>query len=213
MQTEITRQTLSVSHLFGDPLRTILTPMDAAIQKIFAFDELWQLHEAACREGHPGTVERLLALLAIGYRLDSPELDNIPRSGPVLAVANHPFGLLDGALAAAVLPQIRVDVKMLANSFLEGLSELRERCIFIDPFGHHDTVPGNARAFRECLAWLRGGGMLVSCPGDFVTIPRAKMSLGTADTSVRATSWRTLQRAGSALVPTRGAFQITEAAY
>jgi hypothetical protein len=33
----------------------------------------------------------------------------------------------------------------------------------------------------------------------------AKMSLGTADASVRSTSWRTLQRAASALVPTRGA--------
>jgi hypothetical protein len=54
---------------------------------------------------------------------------------------------------------------------------------------------------------------LVRCPRYFVTKPRAKMSLGTADTSVRATWWRTLQRAASALVPTGGGFEITGTAY
>jgi len=145
--------------------------MDTAIQRIFAFDELWLLYEAARREGHQGAVEKLLALLAIGYRLDPAELANIPRLGPVLAVANHPFGLLDGALAAVLLPQVRPDVKILANSFLEGLPELHERCIFIDPFGHRDAVPGNARALRECLAWLRRGGMLVAFPAGEVAHP------------------------------------------
>ena len=39
MQTEITRQSLSVSHFFDPPLRDILGPVDGAIQKIFAFDQ------------------------------------------------------------------------------------------------------------------------------------------------------------------------------
>ncbi len=171
MQTEITRQTLSVSRFFAEPLRTILSPMDAAIQKLFAFDELRQLYEAARREGNPCAMEKLLALLAIDYHLDAAEIANIPPSGPVLAVANHPFGLLDGALAAVLLPQVRPDVKILANSFLECIPELRERCIFIDPFGHRDAVPGNARALRECLAWLRRGGMLVVFPAGEVAHP------------------------------------------
>ena len=41
--------------------------------------------------------------------------------------------------------------------------------------------------------------VLVRRPGYFVTKPSAKMSLGTADTSVRATSWRTLQRCAISL--------------
>jgi len=171
MQTDITRQSLSVSHFFANPLRAILSPMDAAFQKLFAFDELWQLYQAARREGQPRAVERLLALLAIGYHLDPAEIEYIPRSGPVLAVANHPFGLLDGALLDVLLPQVRPDVRILANSFLEGLPELRERCIFIDPFGHKDAVPENARALRECLAWLRRGGMLVAFPAGEVAHP------------------------------------------
>ena len=171
MQTEITRQSLSVAHFFTDPVRAILSPMEPAIQKLFAFDELWQLYQAARRDGQACTVEKLLALLDIEYRLDAEEIANIPQSGPVLAVANHPFGLLDGALLAVLLPQVRPDVKILANSFLEMLPELRHRCIFIDPFGHRDAVPGNARALRECLAWLRGGGMLVAFPSGEVAQP------------------------------------------
>lgn len=171
MQTEFTRQSLSVSHFFTDPLRTILCPMDGAIQKLFAFDELWQLYEAARREQAPDVVERVLDSLAIGYQSDPAELELIPRSGPVLVVANHPFGLLDGALAAVVLSRVRPDVRILANSFLAGVPELRDRCIFIDPFGHRDAIPANARALRECLAWLRRGGMLVTFPAGEVAPP------------------------------------------
>ncbi|HEV3330257.1 MAG TPA: GNAT family N-acyltransferase [Bryobacteraceae bacterium] len=171
MQSEITRQSLSVSHFFANPLRAILSPMDGAIQRLFAFDELWQLYETAQREGQHGAVERVLAALGIGYHLDPQEIDNIPRSGPVVAVANHPFGLLDGALLAIVLPRIRPDVRILANSFLEGVPELREQCIFINPFGHKEAIRGNARALRECLGWLRGGGMLVTFPAGEVAHP------------------------------------------
>ncbi|HUI82178.1 MAG TPA: GNAT family N-acyltransferase [Bryobacteraceae bacterium] len=171
MQTEITRQSLSVAHFFEPPLRAILSPMDGAIQKLFAFDELWQLYQAARGEGDPGAVKRLLELLSIRYLVDSAEIENIPRSGPVLAVANHPFGLLDGALLAVVLPQVRPDVKILPNSFLQGFPELRELCIFIDPFGHRDAIPANARALRECLAHLGRGGMLVTFPAGEVAHP------------------------------------------
>ena len=72
MQTEITRQSLSVSHFFANPVRGILGPMDAAIQKLFAFDEFWQLYEDARRGGHQGAVERLLELLTGAQAFAAP---------------------------------------------------------------------------------------------------------------------------------------------
>jgi putative hemolysin len=39
----------------------------------------------------------------------------IPRQGPVIAVANHPFGLIEGAILTALLPSVRPDAKILAN--------------------------------------------------------------------------------------------------
>jgi len=70
----------------------------------------------------------------------------------VIAVANHPFGLLEGALLAEILTGIRPDARILANSLLASVPELRDRCIFVDPFG----TPGNHRGERLRAARVSG---------------------------------------------------------
>ncbi len=79
-------------------------------------------------------LEVLLAEMKIKLDVQSADLDRIPAKGPLVAVANHPFGVLDGAALTVLLSRIRPDVKILTNSLLEGIPELHERCIFVDPF-------------------------------------------------------------------------------
>jgi putative hemolysin len=201
MPTQLTRQSLSIRRFFNEPLRSLLNPAEPAIQKIFAFDELWQVYEAArTQSAGAGAVERVLDLLSITYELAPSELEHIPKSGPVLAVANHPFGLLEGALLSVLLPRVRPDVKILANSLLAGFPELSDRCIFIDPFGHTDSVHGNAKALRECLAWLCGGGMLVAFPAGEVAQPDWRGQTP-ADPPWNPSLARIAKRAGASAVP------------
>ncbi|HUB83728.1 MAG TPA: hypothetical protein VMB03_33250 [Bryobacteraceae bacterium] len=88
----------------------------------------------------------------------------IPRSGEPVVTANHPFGSLDDAILAAVLTQVRSDVRILTNRMLAAFPELHGMCIFVDPFGQTGSVPANAGALREGLAWLRRGGVLAAFP-------------------------------------------------
>jgi putative hemolysin len=164
MQTEFSRPALSVSALLSEPLRSMLYPVEPAIQKLLAFDELWQVFQTARAQGGPATVHKLLSLLGISYHIDAAELKEVPRCGPVVALANHPFGLLEGAILADALPKIRPDVKILANALLASIPELHAHCIFIDPFGRPDSVSANASALRECIRWLRRGGLLAGFP-------------------------------------------------
>jgi putative hemolysin len=76
----------------------------------------------------------LLAEMNVSSKSSPPDLDRIPVKGPVVAVANHPFGVLDGAALEVLLSRVRRDVKILTNSLLEGIPELHEHCIFVDPF-------------------------------------------------------------------------------
>jgi putative hemolysin len=202
MQAQFDRPAaLSVSRLLSEPLRSLLNPMEPAIQKLFLFDRLWEVFQAARCPGDPaGTVDKLLALLGITWHLEAADLAHIPRTGGVLAVANHPFGLLEGAILAAVLPRIRPDVRILTNSLLAGIPELRERCIFIDPFGHKQAVGGNAAALRDCLTWMAGGGLLVTFPAGEVAHMNFK-NRTFSDPPWHASLARVAQRAGAAAVP------------
>ena len=53
------------------------------------------------------------------------DLQQIPRTGATVIVANHPFGILEGAVLATVLQRIRPDVRFLANQVLGRIPEIR----------------------------------------------------------------------------------------
>jgi putative hemolysin len=170
MPVEPVSEPLRVASLLEEPWRGLLTPVGPAIERLLAFDRLRRLYEIARAEaGDGGAPERLLSLLGITWHIEPADLDRIPRSGPVLAVANHPFGLLEGAILAQVLPKVRPDTRILANSMLAEIPELREKCIFVDPFGRRGSTHSNATALRACLAWLRQGGLLAAFPAGEVT--------------------------------------------
>jgi putative hemolysin len=136
----------------------MLQPVEPAIQKIFLIDRLRELYQAA------GTYEKLPSLLGVGVEVQPEDLERIPRTGGLLAVANHPFGLLEAIILASELPKVRPDMKIVANSMLSGVAELRNRCIFVDPFGRRGSVGANATALRECLSWLKRGHALLAFP-------------------------------------------------
>jgi putative hemolysin len=75
---------------------------------------------------------RLLKNLQIRYRVSDKDIAQLPRSGPTMVVANHPFGILDGAILSEVLLPVRTDVKFLANSILNIIPEIRALIIGVD---------------------------------------------------------------------------------
>jgi putative hemolysin len=201
MPIPITRDPPFVSGILDEPLRSILGPVEPAIQRLFSFDRLRTVFDAArCSGESEGPIASLLALLEITINVDPAELRRIPPSGPVVAVANHPFGLLEGAALAHIFPQVRADVRILANSVLAAVPELREKCIFIDPFGRPNLAAANAGALRECLAWLRRGGVFVAFPAGEVAHLNWKDGI-LADPPWNPTVARLAQLAGAAALP------------
>ena len=66
------------------------------------------------RSAPPGfRLEALLAEMKVKLDVQPADLERIPIKGPLLAVANHPFGVLDGAALAVLLLRVRPDVKIL----------------------------------------------------------------------------------------------------
>jgi putative hemolysin len=145
-------------------------------------------------------LETLLAEMRVRLRLDAADQARIPATGPVVVVANHPYGMLDGAILAVLLRRVRPDVKVLTNFLLADVPELSDHCIFVDPFQTDRSVESNRRALRQSLAWLQRGGMLAIFPAGEVShwqMPAAQV----ADPEWNDTAARLIRRSGAAALP------------
>src|SRR5215831_3586048 len=114
-------------------------------------------------------LERLLHEMRIAVRVSAQDLARVPRTGAALVVANHPFGILDGATLGAILLRIRPDVKILTNYVIGAIEELAPHCIHLDPFATPSSQQTNVKGLRRALAHLLGGGMLVMFPAGEVS--------------------------------------------
>ncbi|HTQ53128.1 MAG TPA: GNAT family N-acyltransferase [Bryobacteraceae bacterium] len=163
---------IDLGALFNEPWKRFLAPVEPAIQKLLQVDRLGGMLQSACREsGGSEAFERLLALLDVSYHVAPGDLARVPASGPLVVTANHPFGFLEAAILAAVLRRVRPDFKIVANSLLASVPELRSGFIFVNPYGGGASVRENRRPMRECLEWLAGGGVLALFPaGDVARI-------------------------------------------
>lgn len=110
----------------------------------------------------------VLDLLSVDLRLAAGETERFPSTGPLVVVANHPFGILDGLALDTVLFGVRRDMKILTNSLVARADEIRERCIPVDVFGSAAST-GNVRAVRQAREWLRDGHGIAVFPAGEVS--------------------------------------------
>jgi putative hemolysin len=165
MQTAEPVRRVNAANLFVGRTGRLLRPAEPALRRLFLLDQLRRAFDAAGGSAGDGQAfTNLLAALRVNYSVSPGDLARIPARGPVVVAANHPFGLLEGAILGALLPGIRPDFKFLANSMLDSVPALRDQCIFVNPFGGSEAVAENRMPLQRALEWLRGGGMLVVFP-------------------------------------------------
>jgi putative hemolysin len=145
-------------------------------------------------------LENLLAEMRINIRIESADFARIPALGPVVVVANHPFGVLDGAILTSLLTRARADIKVLTNYLLGDVPELRQHCIFVDPFQTDRSIDANRKALREALGWLQRGGMLAVFPAGEVSHWQMPAG-GVVDPHWNDTAVRLIRRTGAAALP------------
>jgi putative hemolysin len=145
-------------------------------------------------------LEGLLREMDIDLRIDAADLDRIPKKGPVVAVGNHPYGVLDGAVLAVLLSRVRSDVKILTNVLLAGIPELERSCLFVDPLGAPESPARNRRALRQALEWLENGGLLALFPAGEVS--RWQLPQGAVvDGEWNTTAARLIRKTGASALP------------
>jgi putative hemolysin len=149
------------------PSNRLPGPLATAVNHILQIDRLEELYSRA-RAEH-GFVRRLLDDLQVRVNVTASDFKKIPKTGPVVVVSNHPFGILDGVMLADLLARARPDIRILTNQLLGELPELARICFFIDPFDRPESRNANGRALRQAIQHLRAGGMLLIFPAGEVS--------------------------------------------
>jgi len=111
------------------------------------------------------------ALNVMGIELLTPpeQLANIPKDGPVVVVANHPHGMVDGMIFADLIGRVRQDYRILTRSVLTGLDEAATSFMIPVPFPHDPEAQSKMVEMRaKAMAHLKEGGVVALFPSGVV---------------------------------------------
>ena len=140
-------------------------PFRGALSRLLGVDQLERIYRSTT-EDRP-IPEQLLNNLAVTYRVSDLDLQQIPRVGATVIVANHPFGILEGAVLATVLQQVRPDVRFLANQVLDRVPEIQDLIVPVNVLS--GRAENNAPGLRRAVEYLQNGGCLVVFPAGEVS--------------------------------------------
>ena len=107
--------------------------------------------------------EAALAMLEVQF-VTRGACDDIPVTGPLVVIANHPFGGVEGLHLYAHLAARRPDVRVLGNQLLGRLAEFAPAIFSVDILGGRSAAARNGAVMRRALRWVAGGGALIVFP-------------------------------------------------
>ena len=100
---------------------------------------------------------------------DEERLAAWPKSGPLVVVSNHPFGVLDGLTICHLVAKVRTDFRILTNSVLYRADEIKPFLLPIDFTESKEALKTNLQSRADAKAHLMGGGCLVIFPAGGVS--------------------------------------------
>jgi len=146
----------------------LLTILEHPIEKTLSIKALNDAYERmeffASLENHDNVFQDCLDCVQAHYALSEQDIQKIPKQGPLVVVANHPFGGLEGVVLGDIIYRARPDVRVLGNYLLQNLAALREWIIPVDPFGNRSSSIANAKSIKAAIRWVAAGGALVTFP-------------------------------------------------
>ena len=154
----------SAASPFKLPLRS--RQLASILECLLGLSKLSKCYDSAPKNA--GTLEFLAGVLSyLDVRVKAVDsqnvLRNLPAEGPLLIVANHPLGGLEGIAITKLLLEMRPDTKVLTNNLLTRIPELKSTFIGVDVLSKN-AARENAKGIRTASQHLKGGGALLIFP-------------------------------------------------
>lgn len=163
------RRSLSYASTFEDPWKSrMISVMELLTGKLKI---LAMIRKFEKRGAPSGQAFWRAALDTMGIDLTTPQsqLDLIPKEGPVIVVANHPHGMVDGMIVADLIGRVRPDYRILTRSLLTSIDEVAGSFMIPVPFPHDPDAQRKGVEMRaKAMAHLKAGGVVALFPSGVV---------------------------------------------
>lgn len=127
-------------------------------------------------------------------------LDSIPRKGPLILIANHPYGILDGLMMGHILSRTRGDFRILAHQVFRKAEDLSRVILPISFDGSKEAIALNLATRKTALDYLGQGGAIGIFPGGTVSTS-AKPFSRPMDPGWRGFTARMIAKSEATVVP------------
>ncbi len=113
-----------------------------------------------------------IAALRLDLRMSQRPERVVSPHGPLVIIANHPFGVVDGIILCWIASRVRSDFMIMTHSILYRAPEVRPHVLPIDFSGTREALQTNIRSRAEARKQLERGGVLIVFPGGGVAKAR-----------------------------------------
>lgn len=163
------RRSLTYSTTFDDPWRVnIIRAIEWFTGKISIIRMIRKFERNGAPQGQ-AFWRATLDVMGIDLLTPQDQLDRIPRDGPVVVVANHPHGMVDGMILADLIGRVRNDYKILTRQLLTGIDEIAASYMIPVPFPHDEDAQRKSVEMRaKAMAHLKEGGLITLFPSGVV---------------------------------------------
>lgn len=127
-------------------------------------------------------------------------LDLIPREGPLLMIANHPYGILDGLVMGHILSALRGDFRILAHQVFRKAEDLDRIILPISFDATKEALALNIRTRKVALDYLHDSGAIGIFPGGTVSTAAAPFGVP-LDPVWRGFTARMIEKSDAQIVP------------
>ena len=138
--------------------------MQQILEKISKIDEIKSLYKINYKELKQSNNfwKKTLDILKINYIAEN--VDNIPKAGSSIIVANHPFGLLDGLIICSIICDVRKDYKILINDEVSQIDQIREYLLPIKFSTLTEDIKKNIISKKKAIEHVNSNGILITFP-------------------------------------------------
>lgn len=113
--------------------------------------------------------DHLLKNMNITIDVSAEQLENIPKEGGFVLVANHPFGGIEGVMLLSAIAKVRPDFKVMANFILSHIPNLKECFFAVNPFEKNPEWKSSVGGIKGAIQHIAAGNGLGVFPAGEVS--------------------------------------------